>query len=132
MKLSCLEGICSELCGQLIQPQVEPEASRDVLSRGPGQGAGSPLEGVHSGCASPLEGVWSGLKSPLEGAWSGRSVSAREDMPPWCVPRTSVGSSGCSLLSPAMLSRIQPFQDLLCWIVLQYESFSQLILISSL
>ena len=121
MKLSCLEGICSELCGQLIRPQVEPEASRDVLSRGPGQGAGSPLEGVHSGCASPLEG-----------AWSGRSVSAREDMPPWCVPRTSVGPSGCSLLSPAMLSRIQPFQDLLCWIVLQYESFSQLILISSL
>lgn len=61
MKLSCLEGICSELCGQLIRPQVEPEASRDVLSRGPGQGAGSPLEGVHSGCASPLEGAWSGL-----------------------------------------------------------------------
>ena len=88
MKLSCLEGICSELCGQLIRPQVEPEASRDVLSRGPGQGAGSPLEGVHSGCASPLEGVWSGLKSPLGGVgsghaslleevWSGLGVSSR-------------------------------------------------------
>ena len=81
-----------------------PLRARISVRGGPVRARGSPLEGVRSGHASPLE-------LPGQGA------------PPWCVPGTNIGSSGCSLLSAAALSRIQPSQDLPRWIVLQYESF---------